>query len=76
MVNVFVALKGGTPLSVTDTLIRFVLGPCAMVGVQVKTPLVALIVALVGADTRLKVRVCAGESESVATLVIVMTVIP
>src|SRR5437867_12737451 len=30
------SLEGGEPSSVTRTVIRFVLGPCASVGVQVK----------------------------------------
>src|SRR6266566_1221745 len=33
-----VSLEGGEPSSVTRTVIRYVLGPCASVGVQVKTP--------------------------------------
>ena len=74
IVKVFVALNGGEPLSVTDTVRVFVLGPCASVGVQVKTPLAELIAALVGAETRLKASVCVGASASVATLVSVITV--
>src|SRR5204863_93780 len=48
-VNLFVALKAGTPLSVTLTLTTFVLGPCASFGVQLTTPLPRLIVIPVGA---------------------------
>src|SRR4051812_22225986 len=42
-VNVFDSLSGGVPLSSTWTVIVFVLGPCASVGVQVSRPLLALI---------------------------------
>src|SRR2546429_5629077 len=38
-VKLFVALNAGTPLSVTLTLTRFVLGACASVAVQVIAPL-------------------------------------
>src|SRR4051794_38949810 len=38
-VKVLVAANVGEPLSVTRTVIVFVLGACATVGVQVKTPL-------------------------------------
>src|SRR2546422_7419712 len=37
-VKLLVSLDGGAPLSVTRTVIRLVLGPCASVGVQVRTP--------------------------------------
>ena len=36
--KLFVALSGGTPLSVTCVVIVFVLGACAGVGVHVITP--------------------------------------
>src|SRR5437879_4019540 len=65
-VKLFVALKAGTPLSVTVTLTTFVLGPCASLGVQLITPLAALIVIPVGALTSAKVSVLAGRSASVA----------
>src|SRR5439155_1312308 len=56
--------------SVTRTVIRFVLGPCASVGLQVNRPLVALMLAPAGAPgSRLKVRVLAGRSGSVAVFV-------
>src|SRR5439155_8096877 len=38
-VKLLVSLDSGTPLSVTFTVIRLVLGPWASVGVQVSTPL-------------------------------------
>src|SRR5207249_3876566 len=44
------ALEGGEPPSVTRTVIRFVRGPSASVGVQVKTPLVAFMLAPAGAS--------------------------
>jgi hypothetical protein len=42
-VNEFVALRGGTPLSVTIVVIVFVLGPWASEGVQVITPFVSIV---------------------------------
>src|SRR5438093_1012151 len=69
-VNVFASLNAGEPLSVTRTVTALVLGPCASVGVQVNTPLVALMLAPAGAPgSRLKVRVLAGRSGSVAVFV-------
>ncbi len=57
------SLNAGLPLSVTTTSKVNVPGPCASVGVQVKTPVVALIVAPAGTCplvplSRLKVSVC------------------
>src|SRR5580765_3637444 len=64
------SLEGGEPSSVTSTAIRFVLGPCASVGVQVNTPLVALMLAPAGTPgSKLNVRVLAGRSGSVAVFV-------
>src|SRR5207249_4712014 len=64
------ALVGGGPSSVTRTVIRFVLGPCASVGVQVNTPLVALMLAPPGAPpSRLSADLLAGRSGSVAVFV-------
>src|SRR5439155_18677512 len=64
------SLEGGEPLSVTRTVIRFVLGPCASVGVQVKTPFVELMLAPAGAPgSKLNVSVFAGRSSSVAVFV-------
>src|SRR5262249_31339106 len=61
----------GVPSSLTLTKIRFVLGPWASVGVQVKIPFVGSIAAPAGALVpRLKVRVFAGMSESLARFVI------
>src|SRR4051794_2541008 len=55
--KVLVSLKGGEPPSVTRTVIMFVLGPWASVGVHVKMPLVAFTLAPEGAaGSRLKVR--------------------
>src|SRR5712664_568223 len=65
-VKVFVALRGGEPLSVTTTVIVLVLGPWASVGVQLIKPLAGLMVIPIGGDKRLKVRMFAGRSGSVA----------
>ncbi len=65
----------GLPSSLTRTTITFVLGPCASLGDQVNTPLVASMAAPVGAPgSRLNVRFCAGRSLSVAVTVKVMLV--
>src|SRR5258708_6301124 len=64
-----VALSGGKPLSTTITLNALV-PICAGAGVQVKTPLVGLIVALVAAPAP-RVKASWSPSESLATLVIV-----
>ena len=65
-------MGGGTPLSVSRTVMRFVPGACAWVGVHVNTPLVASIAALVGAPkSRLNVSACGGVFGSVAVFVIV-----
>src|SRR5947208_2024653 len=62
-----ISLEGGEPSSVTSTVIRFVLGPCASVGDQVNTPFVELMLAPSGAPgSKLNVRVLAGRSGSVA----------
>src|ERR1035437_2602907 len=66
-----VALNGGVPLSVTFRVVRLVVFACATAGRHVKIPLFAFNTAPVGAVSRLNVSVCAGVSESVATLVIV-----
>src|SRR5205814_5308147 len=66
--KLLVALRGGAPLSVTFTVIRFVLGPCASVGVQVSTPELASRRTPVGAETRPKLSVLAGRSASLAVL--------
>ena len=66
-----VALIGGVPLSVTFTVVKLVVFACATAGRQVKTPLLPFSAAPVGAANKLNVSVCAGVSESVATLVIV-----
>src|SRR5580765_5164420 len=65
-----VSLEGGEPSSVTRTVIRLVLGPCASVGVQENTPLVGLMLARAGPPgSKLKVSVLAGMSASVAVFV-------
>src|SRR5665213_772547 len=64
-----VTLNGGVPLSVTDTLIRFVEGDWAIAGRQVSSPLVELIFAPAGGFNRLQASVWAGTSASVALLV-------
>src|SRR5436190_1949188 len=70
-VKVLVSLSGGTPLSVTRTVMRLVLGPCVSVGVQVSTPLLESRFTPAGADTKLKFNVWAGTSASVAEFVTV-----
>src|SRR5512138_2653288 len=65
-----VTLMGGTPLSVTRTVSVLVEGPWSGSGVQLKTPLDESMVAPAGAPgSRLKARVWAGRSESVARTV-------
>src|SRR5664280_1340272 len=70
--NTFVALNGGTPLSVT-IVVRVLLVPdCARSGVQMITPLVGLITGLFVPVTVLvsaEVKVGAGTAASVAVLV-------
>src|SRR5207244_1041202 len=62
-VKLWVALNGGPPLSVTRTVIAFVDGPCASAGVQLNTPLVGLMTALVGAPaSRLNARTLSSAS--------------
>ena len=61
-VKLFVTLKDGTPSSVTLTAMTFVLGPCASVGVHVKTPRTGSMLAPVGAETKLKVSMLAGAN--------------
>src|SRR5580765_7037 len=70
IVMVCAALMAGKPLSVTRTVIEAVLGPCASVGVQLKTPVDGSMPAPAGAPaSRLKVRIWAGRSASVAEAV-------
>src|SRR2546425_840327 len=65
------SLDSGTPLSVTFTVIRLVLGPWASVGVQVSTPLLGSRFTPLGADSKLKVNAFAGRSASLAVFVTV-----
>src|SRR5205809_5391370 len=51
-VKLRVSLSGGEPLSVTRAVTVFVAGPCASVGVHVNTPLLALMLAPDGGETR------------------------
>src|SRR5262245_8837976 len=70
MVIVLASLNGEEALSVTRSVTALVLGPCDSPGVQVKTPLLALMLAPAGAPgSRLNVSACAGKSESVAPAV-------
>src|SRR5437588_6068927 len=63
--NVRWALIGGTPSSVTRTVIRLVPGVWAGVGRQENRPSAGLIAAPEGAPgSRLKVRFCGGASSS------------
>ena len=64
-----ISLNGGEPSSVTSTVMRLVLGRWSAAGVQVRTPLIGSRLTPGGAETRLKVRVLAGRSGSVAMLV-------
>ena len=68
-VKLWVSLMMGNKLSETTTATVCVEGACAMVGLQENTPLLALMAALVGAVSKLKVKVWAGMSASVAELV-------
>src|SRR5437899_8032697 len=69
------ALRVGEPLSVTRTVMEFVLGPCASVGVHVKTPVDGLMAAPGGTPaSKLKVRDCVGISGSEADAVNVSSV--
>src|SRR5260370_2695214 len=70
-VKLLVSLSGGLPLSVTRRVMTLVLGPCASVGVQVRTPVAGLRLTPVGAATSEKVSVFVGMSGSVAVLVTV-----
>src|SRR5262245_37810611 len=65
-VKLLVSLKGGAPLSVTRTLIAFVLGACVSVGAQVNTPVTGLMAAPAGGFSRLNVSTSVGPSGSVA----------
>src|SRR6185436_13524872 len=59
------ALRMGTPLSDTRTVMTFVLGDCVSVGVQVKTPLLELMLAPTGAmPSSVKRSRCTGTSGS------------
>src|SRR5436309_3541591 len=71
IVKLLVSLDLGAPLSVTFTVIRLVLGPCASVGVQLSTPLLGSRFTPLGADTKLKVNALAGRSASLAVFVTV-----
>ncbi|MCU0770204.1 MAG: hypothetical protein MUE94_00340 [Verrucomicrobia bacterium] len=73
-VKLLVALKGGTPLSVTRIAMSLVPGPCVSSGTQVSTPVLVFRFTPVGAATRLKRSVLAGRSGSVARFVTVRVV--
>src|SRR2546422_589660 len=64
--KLLVLLRAGTPLSVTFTVIRFVLRPWVSVGVQDSAPVSESSVIPSGPDTRLKATELAGRSESAA----------
>src|SRR5262245_54545677 len=64
--NVFVSLRLGVPLSVTRTVMLYTPGPWASVGVQVKAPVLGLMLAPAGASAwRLEVGVVAGRGAAV-----------
>ena len=68
-VNAFSSLRAGTPLSSTRTAMRFVVSPCAFVGVQMNRPLVRSMLAPAGAfELRVKVNLLAGKSASNAMI--------
>ena len=73
-VKLLVALNGGVPLSVTLTTTVFVEGLCVWAGIQVTMPVAGLMLMPPGAETRPKVKVCAGVSILVAVLVAVRRV--
>src|SRR3989441_3957277 len=72
--KLLVSLSGGLPLSVTRTVMTLVLGPCASLGVQVRTPVAESSVIPLGPATRENVMRFAGKSGSVAELVTVKVV--
>src|SRR5437879_7809796 len=65
-VKLLVTLNAGTPLSVTLTLTRFVLGPCASRGGLLITQLSGLLLISWGELNSANVKVLAGMSASVA----------
>src|SRR5205807_2502790 len=69
IVKIFWSLNGGTPLSVTLTVMVFVLGPCASLGVPEQMPLADLMVAPERGLTKLKPSVFAGRSVALAVKV-------
>src|SRR6185295_17121186 len=75
-VKLLVTLRLGVPLSLTFTVMVFVDGPWASVGVQVSTPVTESRLTPAGALTKAKVKTLAGTSASVAVLVTVRLVIP
>ena len=69
MVKLCVELRLGEPLSVTMTLIGFVLGLCAMVGRQLKMPLLEFNDEPACPPCKVNVNVCAGMFVSLAEFV-------
>src|SRR5436305_5297791 len=65
-VKLLVTLSGGVPSSVTTTAITLTEGACDSAGVQEIAPVEGTMVIPEGGARRLKVRVLAGRSESVA----------
>src|SRR2546426_706894 len=68
-VKLLVSLNEGMPLSVTRMVRIKVLGLCAAVGVQVNTPVLGLMLAPGGSETKLNVRMFVGTSTSSAVMV-------
>src|ERR1035441_7860726 len=64
-----VALNGGAPLSETFSVKLFVEFACVTSGRKLNVPLLVFSVALVAPASSAKVRVCGGESVSVALAV-------
>src|SRR6185295_9274465 len=73
-VKLLVTLRLGVPLSLTFTVMVFVDGPWASVGVQVRTPVAESRLTPAGALTKAKVKTLVGTSASVAVLVTVSVV--
>ena len=68
--NVRFVLMTGEPLSVTITVIAFVLATAFVAGYHVKIPVEELMLAPTGAPPpKLNVKACAGKSASLAALV-------
>src|SRR5688572_15021586 len=68
MRNVSESLAGGLKLSLTWTVTALLPGSCVTLGVQVKRPSVVMLAPWGAPAPRVKVRICGGESGSVAVV--------